>query len=241
MKYCCTFMILFLIFSSCERELPLRLTDNPYVQFESLRTEQDVELKFMVVLPEQFSAKKEYPILIAFPPGDQTQELMEGALEFYWMPASIRNGWIVVGLYSPDGTLFYREAAQYIPALFDWLRAQYHVENNKFHLGGNSNGGLSAFRIALDYSNDVSSLTVFPGYPPTGADFKILDKLKYIPVNMFVGEHDTGFLNQMRSTYNTLQEVGAKWSHFEVHSGQGHVIENLSSDELFEYLNKARP
>jgi pimeloyl-ACP methyl ester carboxylesterase len=122
-----------------------------------------------------------------------------------------------------------------------WIRATFNVEGNKFHVAGISSGGRSAFRIALDYTEHIQSVTVLPGYPPLSIDYTHLDRLKYIPVTMFVGENDDSFLRDMIAAYNRLKEFGAKWARLEIMSDEDHVIESLTSERLFQILENARP
>ena len=234
-------LILILSVMECENSGVQRFEDNPYINYQSFQSNNGTNIYFIVVMPENYTADSTYPVLITFPPGSQSKELAEGALEAYWITSSIKTGWIVISPISPNDTLYFEGAEKYVPELMAWIKNQFKVEGNKFHFAGSSNGGLSAFRIALDHTQDVQSLTVLPGYPPGPNDYGILDRLKYIPINMYVGEYDKTFRSPMESTYNKLREIKAWRVSLEIRAGEGHVLQKLTSAELLAVLETTRP
>lgn len=242
MRFVTSIFIVVFVFIKCENPSYPRLEENPYVSYHYLTSaEKGAYLKFAVIMPESYAPDSTYPVLLTFPPGDQCQEMGEWALEKYWITSSIQKNWIVVSPISPNDTLFDEGAEKHIPNLMQWINGNFNVEGNKFHVAGVSSGGRSAFRIALDYTVQIQSVTVLPGYPPLSIDYTHLDRLKYIPVTMFVGEYDESFLNDMVAAYNRLKEIGAKWVRLEIMSNEEHVIESLTSERLFQILENARP
>jgi len=235
-----TFVVLF-IFHGCENKMELAFEDNPYVSYHFLTSDGSIFLKFALVMPEYYSSETAYPVLLTFPPGDQTQAMVEWELEKYWIKSTIQQGWIVVSPISPYDTTFFEGAEKYIPNLMEWVRTNYNVEGDKFHIAGVSNGGKSAFRIAIEHSDQVQSLTVLPGFPPSKDDFNKLNRLKSIPVTMYVGENDNTWLNESQKTYDELRDLHASHVRLHILKKEGHELESLTSSELIQVLEDARP
>jgi dipeptidyl aminopeptidase/acylaminoacyl peptidase len=235
------FLFLTIVTSACTQTLNTALDHNPYFSYQTIAVENNKTLEFALVLPEYLAADRNYPILLALPPGEQARYQVEWAIQKYWIKQSILRNWIVVSPVAPSGTYFHTGAEIYIPALMDTIQQRYHVEGNKFHLAGISNGGISAFHIALLYTDRVQSLTVFPGVPANTADYALLSRLVNIPVTMYVGAlDDSSWINEMDSTTTILQQLGVKVT-FTIFPNEGHVINGLTSQMLFDLLDKLRP
>jgi len=194
-------------------------------------------LGYLLLLPTDFDETQSYPVLLALPPGPQDQQMVQAGL-FYWQQGPAR-GWVVVSPAAPEGQLFFQGAERYLPELLDEISRTVKVEGDKVHLAGVSNGGLSAFRVALDHPERFASLVTLPGFPPTQADFDSLDRLRDLPISLFVGERDSNWRSQVQTTEMRLKELGARVS-LTVMAGQGHVIQTLSSDQLFDLFDSYR-
>ena len=129
------------------------------------------------------------------------------------------RGYIVLSPVAP-GELCFQGAARYLSELLDQIGEAYAVDDAQIHLGGISNGGLSAFVAALATPERFRSLTVMPGYP---FDTMGLDSLAGVRITMFVGERDTRWRSRMDGTAAALEKLGADF-HYEVVPGAGHVI-----------------
>jgi predicted esterase len=207
---------------------------------ETMEVGDGVELRYAVELPPGFDPAKEYPILLALPPGPQTRSLVEAGLDLYWRRTAQERGWIIISPIAPGGMLFFEGAEAFIPALLDRVTADYHPEGGKFHLAGISNGGISAFRIARLYPERFNSMIVLPGFPQTAEDFAGLPNLVDIPVAMYVGEEDTLWVEEMVQVERELTRLGGEVS-LEIMPGQGHMIQTLEEDVLFDFFERYRP
>jgi pimeloyl-ACP methyl ester carboxylesterase len=197
-------------------------------------------LTYALVLPPDFNPAKSYPVLLALPPGAQTRSMVDAGLDLYWRDGAYRYGWIVVSPAAPNGTLFFRGSETLVPEFLDQIMAMYPPEGGQFHLAGISNGGLGAFRVAINNPDRFASLIGVPGFPPTNEDFAMLERLVNIPVALHVGETDTTWLAEMERTEAALAELGGMVS-LTVAAGEGHVIQSLvGGDELFAFLEAAR-
>lgn len=194
-------------------------------------------LEYGVVLPDNFVEGETYPVLLAFPPGPQTRAMVAAGNGYWGAEAQVR-GWVVVSPAAPDGTLFFQGSEQYLPEFVQRIEAIYPPEGGRLHVGGVSNGGISAFRIATMMPERFASITAVPGFPQT-ADFEQLDKLTHIPVTMYVGENDTSWVERMTATEAELQRLGGQVS-LTVVPNEGHVIQSLTGADLYDVLDSYR-
>lgn len=214
--------------------------DSGQTVFQTLELADGTTLDYAVVLPNDFDPNKMHPVLLALPPGPQTEAMVNTGLERYWAQAAINRGWVVLSPVAPGGVLFFQGSEIYLPEFMDRMAELYRPEGGKYHLAGISNGGLSAFRIALQYPDRFHSVLALPGLPPTQAEFQQLDLLTDIPVAMFVGEQDTQWREGMAKTESELARLGGN-VFLEVVPGEGHVIQSLSGgEELFDLLESYR-
>lgn len=196
-------------------------------------------VEYALVLPASFEEGKGYPVLLALPPGPQTRSMVDAGLDGYWTQPAQARGWIVVSPIAPDGQLFFQGSEAVMPEFLRRVAATYPPENGRFHIAGISNGGLSAFRIALNHPDLFHSVLGIPGFPQTAADFAKLDQIVDIPIFLIVGEEDTRWLEEMEKTAVAFEEMGGSVT-FNIAAGEGHVVRSISGDALYDYLDSTR-
>ncbi len=194
-------------------------------------------LQFGVVLPDNFVAGETYPVLLAFPPGPQTKAMVEAGMG-YWGAEGQARGWVVLSPIAPGGTLFFQGSEQYLPEFVQRIETLYPPEGGKLHVSGVSNGGISAFRIAILLPEKFASITAVPGFPQT-TDFDQLNKLTDIPVTLYVGENDTSWVERMTATEAELQRLGGQVS-LSIVPNEDHVIQSLTGEALYDVLDAYR-
>ena len=194
-------------------------------------------LQYGVVLPDNFVEGETYPVLLAFPPGPQTKEMVEAGMG-YWSAEGQARGWVIASPIAPNDTLFFQGSEKYLPEFVQRIEVIYPPEGGKFHVAGVSNGGISSFRIAIRMPEKFASITAVPGFPQA-SDFDQLDKLTGIPIAMYVGENDTSWVERMAATEAELQRLGGQVS-LTVVPNEGHVIQSLTGVELYDVLNSYR-
>jgi S-formylglutathione hydrolase FrmB len=200
----------------------------------------NTSLQYAVTLPDNFDANNTYPILLALPPGAQSREMVNVGLSSYWETEAKQRGWIVLSPVAPNGILFFKGSEAFIPEFLDRTAAQYHPEDGLYHIAGISNGGISAFRIALNNPERFKSIMALPGFPPTDDELNNLDALKDKPIAMFVGQNDSSsWVQRMQQTEQALNGLEAQVT-FEIVPNEGHVIRSLSGEELFDLLESYR-
>ena len=188
--------------------------------YKKLQLEKGNALTYAIILPDNFDSKKEYIALLALPPGGQGKFMVELGLNDYWAKEAKKRGWIVISPIAPQGGF---SGGTNMKELCEHLLGQFKIKDEKFHLSGNSNGGLSSFRVALKYPQYFKSITVLAGYT---RDFDKLERIKHIPINLFVGEKDLGWLRPMEKMKQALQSMNAKVSWYVI-ANEGHEIRSL--------------
>lgn len=199
------------------------------------------KLDYKVVLPNGYDAAKAYPAILAFGGGPQTMRMVEATLNRNWREQAETLGYIVVLPAAPNGDLFFESGDRVFPAFIVKLLGDYKVLQNKFHIAGVSNGGLSAFHIASLYPQYFWSVTGLPGFldDATPAHVQALAKMC---IYMYAGEMDQGWAQSEKSQYAKFKSQGFTVE-FSEEKGEGHVMRTLDGKgalRLFKQLEQAR-
>jgi poly(3-hydroxybutyrate) depolymerase len=201
-------------------------------------------VRYKVVLPSHFDPARAYPAILAFSGGTQTMRTVDTAMERFWRDEAERRGYIVVipATPEPQGWLYFEEdGARIFPEFLDRFLQDYRILGNKFHVAGNSNGGLSSFYIAANHPRHFWSVTGMPGYiyEPTPEQTRALASLC---LHMYVGELDTPWRTAMEPQARQFASRGMAID-IAVEPGQGHGIRTLAGEgarRLFDQFDKDR-
>jgi len=202
-----------------------------------------ISLRYKVILPKGYDPTKAYPAVLAFPGGPQTMETVEGTLQGNWLDQAEQRGYIVVIPAAPDVGLFFEGGDKVFPAFLTKLLGDFKIQDNKFHIAGVSNGGLSAFHIAARYPQYFWSVTGLPGYlldeDATPEHVRALAKMC---IYMYAGELDSRWpqKEEEQSAAFRAQKFTAQFS---LEKGQGHVMRTLQGEgaaRLFDQFEQAR-
>jgi pimeloyl-ACP methyl ester carboxylesterase len=198
------------------------------------------EVDYVTVTPDGFEIGDTAPVLLALPPGGQDRSITRSLVEGTYAPQARRRGWVVISPAAPGGQKFFEGSEALVPGLLDWIDTWVSPESGKPHLAGVSNGGLSSFRIVGQNPDRFRSVLVFPGFPRTEEDQAALSGLVDVPVRMFAGENDTGWVGPMQEALTTLTDLGADVT-LEIFPGEGHIIGALSDGvQIFDELDALR-
>lgn len=200
-----------------------------------------VTVHYKVVLPGRYDAAKAYPGVLAFGGGPQTMNIVDGAIQRNWRAEAERRGYIVVIPAAPDGQLFFEGGERIFPEFLQRILADYKIADGKFHIAGQSNGGISAFHVAASYPQYFWSVTGFPGYLPDATPARVRALAKMC-INMHVGELDTGWKEQMEQQAGQFRANGMT-VRITVEKGQSHRLDTLAGDgaaRLFNQFEEAR-
>ena len=195
-------------------------------EFRTVELSDKTTIRYALVLPDGFRKGQIYPFILALPPGQQDQSMVEAGLRVYWEEEARRRGVIVASPVAPNGVLFFRGSERHVPELLKTFQEEYAVADGKFHLVGVSNGGVAAFRVALLYPELFQSMTVLPGFPPTAAGYGYLSRLSGMRIAMYVGELDEGFRPQAERANRAFKSDGMD-IFLKVLPGEGHFLQGL--------------
>ena len=177
-----------------------------------------------MVLPDGYTPDRDWPTLLTFPPGGQSVSMVTSGLD-WWEAEAKRRGFIVLSPAAPGGDLFFNGSRELIRPLAEAFLALYPVQGNQLHVGGISNGGISASAAALDHPDLFLSITVLPGFPrDANADLASIGHMK---INMFAGESDAAWVERMVETNAALTALGAD-VFMEIVPGAGHTMPSLA-------------
>ncbi len=196
-------------------------------------------VEYVTITPDGFAAGDTAPVVLALPPGGQDFGVTRRVAEGTYLDEAVSRGWVVVSPAAPNGELFFRGSEAVIPGLLDWMQGWVSAEGGAPHIIGVSNGGISSFRAVATNPGRFSSLLVFPGFA-SDDDQGALESIANIPVRMFVGETDTGWVESMQDTLETLTRFGGDAT-LEIVPGAGHIIDELSDGvRIFDELDMLR-
>jgi poly(3-hydroxybutyrate) depolymerase len=196
-------------------------------------------IDYVLVLPDGYDETQKYEALLAFPGGSQTIESAESTVERFWEPEAVKRGVIVVVPAAPSiGRPYYlgEGSVNLIPDIVAAMRAAYPIKDGKIHLGGHSNGGVTAFRAAIRWPELFQTLTVIAGVPAEQVDFDRIDRLRGMKISMFVGSSDVDWRMAMVETKDALGALGIDAT-LRIVPQSSHLLEALSfakSGPLFD-------
>jgi predicted peptidase len=201
-----------------------------------------VTVHYKVVLPKDYDAAKAYPAVLGFGGGPQTMNTVDSVIARNFKDEAEKRGYIVVVPAAPNDQLFFEGGERIFPEFLKQILADYKIQDNKFHIAGVSNGGISAFHIASLNPDYFVSVTGFPGYlwEDTPAHRKAISKMC---LNMFVGELDPmGWQDLMQHQTEEFQAQGMH-AKYTVEKGQPHRIETLTgpgAKRLFDIFDQSK-
>jgi poly(3-hydroxybutyrate) depolymerase len=199
------------------------------------------KLDYKVVLPNGYDPAKAYPAILAFGGGSQTMDMVQATLRRNWQEQAQTLGYIVILPAAPDGDLFFESGDRVFPAFIVKILSDYKIQQNKLHIAGVSNGGLSAFHIASLYPQYFWSVTGLPGFldDPSPEHLRALSKLC---IYMYAGEMDPGWLRSEQQQAAKFRSQGYTVE-FNEEKGEGHVMRTLDGKgaaRLFKQFEQAR-
>lgn len=197
-------------------------------------------IDYVTITPRGFRIGDVAPVFFALPPGGQGIDITRDVATGVYMNQAVTRGWVVVTPASPGGRWYDNDNTAVVPEFISWINAWVTIEGGRPHIGGMSNGGLSAFHIALQYPSQFRSLLAFPGFPQTEDDQDALATLADIPVRLWVGGEDADWLTSMETTAQELRTVGGDIELW-VLRGESHVLQSTSNGiAFFNELDAAR-
>ena len=198
-------------------------------------------LEYKVILPKGYDAAKAYPGILAFGGGSQTMDMVDATLRRNWLEQAETLGYIVVLPAAPNGDLFFENGDRVFPAFIVKILGDFKILQNKLHIAGVSNGGLSAFHIASLYPQYFWSVTGLPGFLDDASPER-MRALAKMCIYMYAGEMDPSWLRDERSEASKFRTQGFTVE-FNEEKGEGHVMRTLDGKgaaRLFKQFEQAR-
>jgi poly(3-hydroxybutyrate) depolymerase len=199
------------------------------------------KLEYKVILPNSYDPAKAYPAILAFGGGPQTMRMVEATVARNWREQAENLGYIVIAPAAPNGDLFFESGDRVFPAFIVKLLGDFKILQNKFHIAGVSNGGLSAFHIASLYPQYFWSVTGLPGFLDEATPERVRALTKMC-IYMYAGEMDTGWLRSEEQQAAKFRSQGFTVE-FSEEKGEGHVMRTLDGKgaaRLFKQFEQAR-
>jgi predicted peptidase len=202
----------------------------------------DTIVNYKMVLPNNYDPAKAYPAVLIMGGGPQTMNTVDATLARNFRAEAEKRGYIIVGPAAPDDDLFFDEGDRIFPEFLKLILADYKIQDNKFHIAGPSNGGISALHVAAANPQYFLSVTAFPGYMWEPTDEK-LQAISKMCVFMYVGEFDPyRWHAEMNREAEALRAKGTV-ARYSVEQGQPHRLETLAGDNagrLFDGFAEAQ-
>ena len=202
----------------------------------------DTIVNYKTVLPNNYNPAKAYPAVLIMGGGPQTMNTVDTTIARNFRAEAEKRGYIIVGPAAPDDDLFFDEGDRIFPEFLKLILADYKIQDNKFHIAGPSNGGISALHVAAANPQYFLSVTAFPGYMWEPTDEK-LQAISKMCVFMYVGEFDPyRWHAEMNREAEALRAKGTV-ARYSVEQGQPHRLETLAGDNagrLFDGFAEAQ-
>ena len=179
------------------------------------------------------------PVLLALPPGAQNKKMVAAGHRLYWQAEAERLGWTVISPIAPEGEMLLAENVARVMELVDHVEKTYDVEYGRVHVAGVSNGGRTGIALALAHADRFASLSLLPGIQE-GLDRTKLAALARLPLAMYVGGDDKGWIGPMKAMVADLTKLGYPPARFTIYEGEGHTPESLTGETLFQTLESFR-
>jgi len=201
-----------------------------------------ITVHYKVVLPDHYDPAKAYPGVLAFGGGPQTMNTVDSIIDRNFREQAEKRGYIVVAPAAPNDQLFFEGGERIFPEFLKQILLDYKIQDNKFHIAGPSNGGITAFHVASLNPDYFLSITAFPGFlwEETPEHIQAISKMC---INMFVGELDPmGWQDRMRRQASEFRAQGMT-AKYTVEKGQPHRLETLAGPgaaRLFDLFEEAR-
>ncbi len=190
---------------------------------------------FLLSMPADHDPAKPTNVLIALPPGTQSEDIARSSLDRTFGQSLTDRSYIVAMPYVPEG------ASQLGLAQFDLLlehlSASFRLDKGQVLLAGVQNGGKAAFRIAIARPDRIRALLVLPGLPPETADESELAPLNALPIAMFVGSSDSRWRSESEVAHAALTRVGARCS-LTIVQGDGHMLPSVTPAIVADTLDR---
>lgn len=206
-------------------------------QYETIRAQNGVEIRYKVILPDGYDAKKTYPALVSFAPGGWGAVSCDWSLQTLWGESSAKRGWIAVHLIAPDRGWMTHPTHHALEELLDEIRTAHPIEANKFHLVGFGSGARPAATYSGMSGRYFQSLTTVSSRAFAQWDENDLKDFSQKHVFLIVGSDDKYGVQENRRTERLMREGKTKVT-LKSLTGEGRVPQSMLDGGLMEFLDE---
>ncbi len=204
----------------------------PVGQLEFARTDaQGTEFPFVLLVPEDYTPRKAYPVEFNLHGGVNRPKIMPG--ESVW-----RQGYdalkapdriIVVPVAWEDAVWWFDNQGENIPAILHQLKQTYHVDDNRVYMTGVSDGGTGSYFFAFLQPTEWAAFLPYIGHPGVLRNPRAevshplsFENLKGKPLFIVNGENDPLYPARAVQPYIDLMEQAGIEYEFTMIPNGGH-------------------
>lgn len=221
--------------------------DDKRVQHRKYTFSDGEEVPYAVFVPSGYDSSKPYPLMLSLHGlARQHDWLMgyHGMLDF-----AERDGMIVVTIlgYVREGwygsradNVFSEKSEQDVMNVFQLVRDEFNIDENRIYLWGHSMGGSGTYHLAAKYPDIWAGLGVAAPAPNVSTDQ--LEKFAHIPIIVLQGDQD-GLVKPTREWVAKMKEIGMQHIYVEVPGGEHalFISQNRETlDKLFNFFSIVR-
>lgn len=192
-------------------------------------------VSYLLTMPADHDAAKAASVVIALPPGTQSEEIARTSMERTFGDALTTRAYVVAMPFVGEGGS--PLGVEQFDQLLAHLAASFRLDSDKVLLAGVQNGGKAAFRIAMARPERVRALLVLPGLPPEAAEEADLTPLKSLPIAMFVGASDSRWRADSEAAHAALTSAGARCT-LTIVEGDGHMLPSVTPTNVADTLDR---
>lgn len=198
-----------------------RSIEDPRVRHRTYRFEEagGIEIPYALFVPSTYNGEEKYPLMVGLHGLGRTYDWLmgyEGILDF-----AERDGYIMVmplgyvrgGWYgSVDSGRIGELSEKDVMNVFEIVRKEFNVDENRIYLWGHSMGGAGAYRLAEKHPEIWAGLGVAAPAPSVSPD--LLETFKHIPIIVLQGDRD-GLVTITRRWVAKMKELGMEHVYIE--------------------------
>lgn len=199
-------------------------------------THNGIEVKYHVILPDNYNQSQAYPAMLAYPPGSQKQTSADWALSEFWGDAAKKKNWIIIVPVAPNNGWINHPSHHALNDLLKTVKAKHKIEGGKFHMVGFEGGARPAATFALMSKQYFQSLTLVSSYAFERWDDEDLESFKIMPVKQIVGANDKHGVEIAYHAQTLFKKFNVK-SELEVVPNEGRDLPSLRNAALIDKID----
>lgn len=209
-----------------------------YYQSLNKKAEIEINLQYLLYLPENYhSTEEKFPLVIFLHgSGERGSDLEK--VKMHGPPKLVENGkdfpFILVAPQCPEGKRWTYLLLE-LSILIDEIQTQYKVDTNRIYLTGLSMGGQGTWTLAMYQTKRFAAISPICGWSDT---FEVC-KLKDLPIWVFHGAKDQVIpIEHSQQMVDAIKKCGSEKIIFTVYPDANHDswTETYNNPEFYNWL-----